>query len=60
MEWEEGFRLGAFVLAPDVLAEARRYYRSVILENGREVPLDGTLLVLSAAVYVMNWRGGTR
>ncbi len=51
VEWEEGFRLGAFVLAPDVLAEARRYYRSVILENGREVPLDGTLLVLSAAVY---------
>lgn len=51
VEWEEAFRLGAFVVPAKVLAESRRYYRSVVLENGRELPLDGTLLVLSAAVY---------
>ncbi|HQF87630.1 MAG TPA: hypothetical protein PLN26_10375 [Acidobacteriota bacterium] len=51
VEWEEAFRLGAFVVPARVLAESRRYYRSVVLENGRELPLDGTLLVLSAAVY---------
>lgn len=51
VEWEEAFRLGAFVVPARVLAESRRYYRTVVLENGRELPLDGTLLVLSAAVY---------
>ncbi len=51
VEWEEAFRLGAFVIPAKVLTESRRYYRSVVLENGRELPLDGTLLMLSAAVY---------
>jgi hypothetical protein len=58
VEWEEDFRLGAFVVPAEVLAGARRYYRPPILENGREVRLDGTLLVLSTALYDELERGG--
>jgi hypothetical protein len=51
VEWEEDFKLGAFVIPAKVLENSREFLRRNALPNGREEVLKAPVLVLSRQVF---------
>lgn len=47
VEWEEGFRMGGFLVPGAEGEQGRTFYRKYGLKNGRDVTLRGTCLFLS-------------
>ena len=51
VEWEEDFKLGAFIVPAKVLEESREFLRRSALANGREVVMKSTVLVLGRELF---------
>jgi hypothetical protein len=57
VEWEEDFKLGAFIVPAKVLEESREFLRRSALANGREVVMKSTVLVLGRELFDAVARG---
>ncbi len=57
VEWEEDFKLGAFIVPAQVLEKSREYLRRAALANGREVVMKAPVLVLGRELFDAVARG---
>ena len=57
VEWEEDFKLGAFIVPAQVLEKSREFLRRAALANGREVVMKAPVLVLGRELFDAVARG---
>jgi hypothetical protein len=57
VEWEEDFKLGAFIVPAQVLEKSREFLRRSALANGREVVMKAPVLVLGRELFDAVARG---